>query len=248
MLTTGVDLASQDARTAACVIDWSADRAVIAELTVGVDDAAITDLITASEKTGIDAPLGWPVAFAEAVALHSRTGSWPPAYVHTDNTAFRYRRTDLRVWSTTGSAPPLSVSTDRIAIPAMRAAAVLSRLPVRVPLDGTGAVVEAYPAAALRRWGMASRGYKGQGGAAVRASLVDVLVTTSSSWLDLRDSEVQLCKSIDDAFDALIAALIARAAGLGLVDPIPDEDREMARREGWISVPNAGSLGLLTGP
>ncbi len=46
---------------------------------------------------------------------------------------------------------PLSVSTDRIALPAMGAASLLSRLPERAPLDGSGVIVEVYPAAALHQ-------------------------------------------------------------------------------------------------
>ena len=49
----------------------------------------------------------------------------------------------------------------------------------------------------------------------------------------------------DDAFDAVIAALVARAFSVGEVEPIPPEDRGVALREGWIAVPYAGSLSLL---
>ena len=248
MLTSGIDLASQDVRTAACVIDWSGDSACVTELVVGVDDAKITDLISTTDKTGIDSPLGWPIAFADAVAQHSREGVWPADYIHSDNTSFRYRRTDLTLWTNLGSAPPLSVSTDKIAFPAMRAAAVLSRLPDRMSLDGTGSVVEVYPAAALRRWGFDSRKYKGKDNLAAMGRLMDALLGASSSWLDVGDDAIQLCRSSDDAFDAVIAALVARASAVSLVDSIPEEDRPAARREGWIAVPAEGSLAhLLSG-
>lgn len=207
-----------------------------------MNDAKITDLITSSDKIGVDSPLGWPIAFVEAVAQHSRDGSWLADYLHSESTSFRYRRTDLWLWSTLGSSPPLSVSTDKIAFPAMRAAALLSRLPGRVALDGAGSVVEVYPAAALRRWGLASRKYKGKDNVAARADLVDALLAMTLGWLDVGDVTIELCRSSDDAFDALIAALVARAAALALVDPIPDEDRSAALREGWIEVLLAGSL------
>ena len=242
MLTSGIDLASQDARTAACVVDWSGEMACVTELTLGVNDARIIDLILTTDKVGIDSPLGWPIAFAEAVAGHSFEGSWPGSYLHSDNTSFRYRRTDLNVWTTVGSAPPLSVSTDKIAFPAMRAAAVLSRLPERMALDGSGPVVEVYPAAALRRWGLASRKYKGRANLAARGELVDAFVARSNNWLRLDDVAGQLCRSSDDAFDSLIAALVARACVLSLIDAIPEEDRPSARREGWIALPTPGSL------
>ena len=245
MLTAGVDLASQDAKTAACVIDWTNTPAKVTELVTGVDDAKITDLITTVEKVGIDAPLGWPIAFADAVAQHSHDGSWPSTYLHADNEAFRYRRTDLWLWNTLESSPPLSMSTDKIAYPAMRVAAVLSRLPNRMAFDGTNTVVEVYPAAALRRWGFASRGYKGKDNFGARKELVDTFLARSAQWLRLEDAESALCISSDDAFDAVIAALVARATVLSLVDAIPEEDRAAAKREGWIAVPSEGSLGLL---
>jgi len=73
-------------------------------------------------------------------------------YAHSDTRAVRYRRTDLAIWQMMTGGPPLSVSTDKIALPAMRAAAILSRLPQPVALDGSEIVVEVYPAAALKRW------------------------------------------------------------------------------------------------
>lgn len=48
-----------------------------------------------------------------------------------------------------------------------------------------------------------------------------------------------------DAFDALVAALVARAALLGLTDGPPAEARARAEREGWIHLPLRGSLELL---
>ena len=48
-----------------------------------------------------------------------------------------------------------------------------------------------------------------------------------------------------EAFDALIAALVARAAAVGLVELISENDRVAATREGWIAVPREGSLSLL---
>ena len=148
MITVGIDLASQTTRTAACVLDWSEGTAAVARLTLGVTDDDILALISVATKAGLDVPLGWPVAFAEAVSQHSASGAWPGAYRHADNRAYRYRRTDLAVWRTLGTSPPLSVSTDRIALPAMRAASLLSLLPTPAALDGSGTVVEVYPAAA----------------------------------------------------------------------------------------------------
>jgi hypothetical protein len=245
MLTAGVDLASQSAHTACCTIEWADHRASVTDLTVGVDDDRITALIATVDKLGIDTPLGWPVAFADAVSQHSRNGSWPSSYSHADTTAMRYRRTDLWVWKALQASPPLSVSTDRIALPAMRAAALLARLPRPAPIDGTGVIVEAYPAAALRRWELPWRKYKHKDNAEARRALIERLTTRTAEWLTIPPSDLECCRANDDAFDALLAALIARAAALRLVEPIPDCEQGAARREGWIALPQPGSLDLL---
>jgi predicted nuclease with RNAse H fold len=245
VITAGVDLSSQPAHTAACEIEWSDSRARITELTVGVDDDEIVRLVGRVDRLGIDVPLGWPIAFADAVARHSRDGSWPPDYEHSDSSAYRLRRTDIWVWNTLGMSQPLSVAADRIALPAMRAAALLSRLSRLSALDGTGAIVEVYPAAALRRWDLPSRGYKRKENAGARSELVKRFVLETAEWLTMSDDGVGLCVESDDAFDALVAGLVARAVALDLVEAIPPEDRDSALREGWIAVPKAGSLGLL---
>jgi hypothetical protein len=159
--TAGVDLSSQDRKTASCVIRWSDGRASVSALDVGVGDEAISELLSDDEvtKTGLDVPFGWPIAFADAVFQHSTNGVWPRGYRHADISAFRFRRTDIHVWQQTGLVP-LSVSTDRIGIPAMRAAALLAS--AHTPLDGTGRAVEVYPAVALRQWDLPFRRYKGE--------------------------------------------------------------------------------------
>jgi predicted nuclease with RNAse H fold len=245
VITAGVDLSSQDAKTAACVIDWSDQRATVAELTLGVDDNAIAAFVGRVDKLGIDVPLGWPIAFADAVTAHSSNGSWPAEYRHDGTTAYRLRRTDLWVWKNLGTSPPLSVSTDRIALPAMRAAALLSRLPSRCARDGSGVVVEVYPAAALRRWELPSRQYKRKENMAARRELVTRFLSETDGWLSVGSRDLDLCIASDDAFDAVIAALVARAAANGLVEPIPPEDLASALREGWIAVPIDASLARL---
>jgi predicted nuclease with RNAse H fold len=242
--TLGIDLSSQAKNTAACTIEWRDGAANIVHLVQNVDDGAATDLMQGVEKVGIDIPLAWPIAFADAVSKHSHGGVWPADYVHADTSAFRYRRTDLAVWRDMG-IPPLSVSTDRIGIPAMRAASLMSKMSPAVARDGSGLVVEVYPAATLRRWGFASRQYKGAKRATERAALVADFVLRVGGWLAVSNLDRELCEESDDALDAVIAALVARAAAVGLVDPIPDDDQEAARREGWIAIPLQDSLGRL---
>lgn len=245
--TAGVDLSSQDRKTASCVITWSRRRGWVSSLDVGITDEAINLLLTDDDiaKTGLDVPFGWPTAFADAVFHHSKNGNWPSSYRHADIRAFRFRRTDIHVWQQTGLWP-LSVSTDRIGIPTMRAAAFLSA--GRVPLDGSGRVVEVYPAVALRQWDLPFKRYKGENHRAERAALLAQVVTATRGWLSIPPQCQALCEHSDDAFDALIAALVARAAAVNEVIAIPDAEREAARREGWIHIPKSGSLSILPGP
>jgi hypothetical protein len=49
-----------------------------------------------------------------------------------------------------------------------------------------------------------------------------------------------------DRLDALVCALVTRAAALGLTRPVPlDEDAARIAREGWIHLPLSDSLGRL---
>jgi predicted nuclease with RNAse H fold len=243
MLTVGVDLAAEPAGTAVASIRWSPGRAEVTDLVVGADDDAILDAIRAAAKAGIDCPLGWPAAFVEFVAAHHAGHVVAPPDVA--GRAWRrrlaYRVTDEAVSREIGRWP-LSVSADRIGYTAMRAAGLLASLAREGrPVDrgGTGVVVEVYPAAALRRWGLTDRGYKGKQNLSTLATLVDEL-TGTAGWLDLGRYE-NLCRASDHATDAVVAALSARAAACGLATrPGPDQ-RDAARTEGWIALPT-GSL------
>jgi predicted nuclease with RNAse H fold len=244
MRTAGIDLSSQDRKTATCVMSWGEGRGTIESLHLDVSDTEIVAMIGDVDKVGIDVPLGWPKAFVEALAQLSGEGSWPADYLHSNTKDFRYRRTDLHTWRTIGGSPPLSVSTDRIGIPAMRAAALLSRLSPPVVRSGSGAIVEVYPAAALRIWGLPSSRYKNAENSMALEALV-VEFVAAARWLTMSTEQRSQCQASDDVFDALIAACVARAAALGLVRSIPNEEAEAARREGWIALPTKDSLDQL---
>jgi predicted nuclease with RNAse H fold len=133
------------------------------------------------------------------------------------------------------------VAADRIGLTAMRAAGILSRLAAEGrPVDraGTGIVVEVYPAASLRCWGLPFRAYKGGDRRAAREALIGALLKRTP-WLDLR-AYVDLCADSDDALDAVIAALTSRAAALSKTsNPVEAHLLQQARREGWIVLPEA---------
>jgi predicted nuclease with RNAse H fold len=244
--TLGVDLASQAKKTVAAVIRWGADRATV-ELHPRADDAMILTLARAAEVSGVDAPFGWPRPFVDFLAEDGAARArrrWDNAY----RDALTYRRTDAFIRSVTGSLP-LSVSADRIAYVAMRCGLLLAQLGV-TDRSGDGRVFEVYPGAALGQWGLRKgdegsykQGAKGEG---ARRTILERLLQ-ACPWLELSAEQRSACVASDDVLDALIAALNARAAQLGrTLAPATDEDRELARVEGWIALPRAGTLaGLL---
>jgi predicted nuclease with RNAse H fold len=235
MKTLGIDLAAQPKKTAACLVEWG-DGVVRAEVSIGLDDDRLLQLIESAEKVGIDAPFGWPDAFVNAVAAHHRGEPWPPAVGDWSSFSLPlvFRATDLAVMEV---RRPLSVSTDKIGVTALRCARLIDRAGVK-DRSGTGKVAEVYPAAALQVWDYNAGRYKGKLASAALPAMVAAL-------RDVLPVEVQpqtLVESNDDAFDALVAALVARAVALGLTTLPTDEVREQAQREGWIHVPTPGSL------
>lgn len=240
MVTLGVDLASQPKRTATCLISWGDTSAHVEELSMGATDADLHELFGRAAKIGMDAPFGWPVRFSRAIADYSTSSVWPSV----DACQLRFRRTDRVVWERLGR-PPLSVSSDWIAVTAMRAARLLAeRVAAGETIDrsGGGRFVETYPAVALAMWGFLSKGYKGPKKKAVRGELVGDFAERTSSWLTLTEEDRSRCGESDDLLDALVAALVARAAAVGRCESIPSEDRGLAAVEGWIALPQSDCL------
>jgi predicted nuclease with RNAse H fold len=239
MLTIGIDLAAEPAGTALATIEWSPGRARVREVVVGVDDAVLLDRIGRADKAGIDCPLGWPAAFVEFVRSHHDGHVAVPAGVPglVWRRRLAYRVTDEIVRAATGRTP-LSVAADRIGHTAMRAAALLAALAsAGRPVDraGTGVVVEVYPAASLRVWGLPDHGYKRTANLPRLDDLVNELIERAR-WLDLGPHEAH-CRRCDHAIDAVLAALTARCAAIGGTSQPEREHLGAARAEGWIAVP-----------
>jgi predicted nuclease with RNAse H fold len=239
VITAGVDLAAESTTTGVAVIEWSSTSALVTSLAVGTEDAEILASTSGADKIGLDCPLGWPDPFVAFVVAH-RDGH-VPVPDGTPGKIWRHRlanrRTDDVVHRQFGLVP-LSVSADRIARPAMRAAGLLSLLAASgrpVDRSGSGAVVEAYPAASLKQWGLSYRRYKGVANRPALNDLADSLLA-AAPWLRLGRYE-ELFRTTDHAFDAVVAGLTARAAALGqTLKPAADE-LAVAQREGWIAVP-----------
>ena len=242
--TVGIDLAAQPAGTAACVLKWSATTAEAVTLARGLDDAALTELRQAALVVAIDAPFAWPEGLSAALAQWAAERRWPELTAQ----QLRYRVTDLEVQRRTGIWP-LSPSADRIGVCAWRCAGLLSAWGVRDLAGGDG-TVEAYPAAALRCWGMPSRGYKARSPqAAARSERARTEIITAlrerCEWLRLTTAQWILCRESHDLLDALICAIVARAAHIGAVTAPTAEQSRAAEREGWITLPTPDSLDQL---
>ena len=99
-------------------------------------------------------------------------------------------------------------------------------------------------------WGLASRGYKrtGTGPLEARRAILEALSSVAGEALVVDDDVSAACIGSDDALDALVASLVARAAATGDTLLPDDGDLEVARREGWIHLPERDSLARLVGP
>lgn len=228
MITLGIDLSSQRQATAACLIDWTTDTPAIEAPALSCSDADLDALIAKADVVGIDAPFGWPAAFVEAVA------GWQFTEWNTQlRDRLRFRVTDCIVrerqkrW-------PLSVSTDTIALPAMRAMALLARHGVS-NRSGNGRFFEVYPAASLHAWGISNRGYK----EAKKEACLEArraILNELRGKLSLLYSPEEYARDAD-ALDSLIASLTARSAAQGGCYPPPPDQLATISREGWIYVP-----------
>jgi predicted RNase H-like nuclease len=252
----GIDLASTPERTGVALVTVSGPRedrrarASIVAPDFVADDTHLIELVSGDDVVGLDAPLGWPDDFVAAIAAHHALASWP---VVRDETAppresLRLRRTDRFVRDLQLGSTPLSVSSDLIGVVAMRAALLQSAWWGGCePRDGSGRLIETYPAAALRQWGfLAKRGIRYKGGpkesrereVEQRRAMIAALRAKGASWLSVDDDLCAGALSSDHIFDALICAVVALAATARLTAcPRTPVERDAARREGWIHVP-----------
>lgn len=143
MRTLGIDLAAQNERTAACLIEWGDDSALVDWL---------VELAESVDAIGIDAPFGFPEGIVQALPQRAAGGRWTDA----PKDELRYRITDRFVREHTKRSP-LSAPSDLIAVAAWRCAGLLDRLRPAGSAPhsrlGDDGVYEVYPGAALTCWG-----------------------------------------------------------------------------------------------
>jgi predicted nuclease with RNAse H fold len=238
----GVDLSTEPRKTAACWLHFGPNGATVDLVTESLDDDLLVELLATADRAAIDSPLGWPEPFIEAITQWRDTGTFPGG----TRTPLRMRATDLYVQER--ALTPFSVSADRLGAVAMRCSLLLSKVTQRTGegmnrIDGR--VIECYPSAALYRFGFDRSEVRGaKTDVDVRARLLAGILA-QAIWLALTDDEQETLVEVGDSFDAFVAALVARAAALGLTDPAPPE-LTVARSEGWIHLPVPNALTRLS--
>lgn len=233
----GIDCAVDAQRTAVASADVKAHGLHIREAVLcgrkGVAQLAC-EMASADTPTlfAIDAPLGWPAAMGNLLAQH-RAGTAIVAPGH----AFFRRRTDEIVKREAGQQP-LDIGADRIARTAVAALAMLEdirrSLDRSIPLawnptiDETAAI-EVYPAATLRRLGIAPRAYKKAAQTPARQAIVQQL----ASIVDV--SSVRAAAEANaDVLDAIVCVLAGADFFRGACRAPTPEELPFAEREGWI--------------
>ena len=244
MLIAGLDLAAEPKGSALAIIDFSASKGKLVSLQVDVKDSDVLAASSSVKKLGIDCALGWPMEFTKFVQRHALADA--SLGMFDGDLELRrklaYRETDRADKEVTGQWP-LSVSTDRLGMTAIRCAGLLSKLGSQgydVNRAGTGLVVEVYPAASLKLWMLASTGYRKSPD--VRRSLL-AEIHRAAPWLQTQTFAELMIESCD-AFDAVVAALAARSAAIGLATTAPPDQHDRAEIEGWLHLPT-GTLEML---
>ncbi|MFN8051032.1 MAG: DUF429 domain-containing protein [Acidimicrobiales bacterium] len=251
MRILGIDLAAQPRNTGVVCLEPIAPGRWRAEVPPDAPtDEHLVELGADADVIGVDAPLGWPIVFVQAVVAHEDRKPWPGTE---DRRALTHRHTD-DVVRDRGWGRPMSASADKLGSVAMRCALLqrdwAATWGTAAPRDGSGRLVEVYPAAALRAWNLHAGPYKGNAPDAgrARAKIFDGLAAGTSHWLDIAPIRSD-CINSDHTLDALVSAINAVAAFVGLTHgPQSIEDRHCAVLEGWIHVPIAGLADISPSP
>ena len=229
MRVLGIDLSPSARKSGACVLECG-EGALRASVSVDNDDERLFALAEGCEKVAIDAPFGWPDGFIDPVGGAE---------------AFDVLRETDRLVMHTRQSPGPELIAARLRRVAMRCSLLLDLWSADAPLDRTGGgrFVEVYPPAAMQRWGLKGRGYRFPDTAAP----VDDFAALREQLpeLEIVDGD-EICEQDDDAFDSVVAALVARAVALGLTDAPHSTRRMQAAQEGWIHLPVRGSLPFLS--
>ncbi|MCT1617665.1 DUF429 domain-containing protein [Janibacter hoylei] len=232
----GLDLSTNPRKCAAVAIRWDLGRPRVVNVKTRLTPEEIVDEIAATDDHfAVDVPFGWPDTFVQFIATHQHGQQQPPG----DRDAWRKetlarRLTDERLRQ--HRALPLPASFDRLGKTAVMWSAIefdLAARGVRFDRAGSvGRVCETYPTAVLAAWHLDKK-----------KPPLD-LIERAFPFLDLEDHRSSLAG--DDARDALICSLTARAHALGLTVAPNANELEQANREGWIHVMEEDPRQLIT--
>ena len=184
----------------------------------------------------IDAPLGWPDGMRMGLPWHTAGRR-----IRTCDKWFFRRKTDRRISEDPGK-DPLEVGANLIARTAYWALQFLGDLRRKTGRDIPLAwdresvlpisVIEVYPAATLKAHSLRYEGYKGADAKEARTRIVNQLVPQLVEIDKQEDSLVKRLVKNDDMLDAAVCVLAALDFLRGAARP--PEDRDEAKREGWI--------------
>lgn len=254
--TLGINLSAAAKFTSLVAIEWKDEGAWITEVVVDLEDDELVGYLSSGDRTGVYAPFGWPVAMVEAVASYTNGDEWQRA----SRRQFRHRQTESFVHDVLqGEADqelwPQSVSCDRLALQARRMAQLREQLftetGTRFDRAGGDRILEVYTPGASLLWGLASHSENGleiPPDASEKPGLLFIeRIETAAPWLHWKEGKRGVCLKHEHTSDALLAALVARAAELNLTIGPENGDLDIARREGWMHLPSKDSLPALAG-
>ena len=236
--SVGVDLSTEDGKTAAVELAWDGQRLELRDPPIfPCSDSAIADLARGGDVVAVDVPLGWPSLWADAVGAHRPGDPFLPD--QGEARELTWRATDRWIHEATGKAPQ-RVAASWLGATAIRGARLAARLasegwvinPVSDELPPR-AFIETYPAGLLAAWFPRWSSDAPEEPASQRAWVLDRL---RKQGLNLQ-GELELVVAIVHVFDALLAAVAAGAARLGMCPGPPEGMRSVAEREGWIRIP-----------
>ncbi|MEU9731373.1 DUF429 domain-containing protein [Streptomyces sp. NPDC048002] len=240
MRTVGIDLSADRSKTAMSVVEWTDGAATVGPPALKCTDDELLDALAAlrtGDRAGVDTPFGWPVEFVRAVGAHLAGNPWPGRGQDSERYRkdhLRYRLTDRIVADAIRPLQaPLPAPFDRIGAMVARWAHLedeLGRRGVRVDRTGGGRIAEVYPKASRHRWGLLGTPRN-----------MDTLLATVP-WLHCDPPTARAYDASEHAFDALMCALTARAVARGLTAHPGATELDAARAEGWIHLPEPGSL------
>ncbi|MDQ4062570.1 MAG: DUF429 domain-containing protein [Actinomycetota bacterium] len=231
MKLVGIDFSTTPRACGICVLEGGA----ITHVGRGNNAAEHPDWLVGhcAEATvvAVDVPFGWPRPFMEALSCY-RIGD----ALDLPREQYRLRATDFWIKENIPPLQPLSVSTDKLGSTAIVGTKLLHavgnegfRLSPRSAAR-SATVVEVYPAASLRAWGLPHNNIE---------TPIVLEALREAFELTIGDTDQNNLLQSRHCLDALVSALTAKeyADGNTFYPPeyIPDETIEV---EGWIHVPS----------